>query len=142
MSLYNIDYGLWLQSQIDNLRCHNWDYLDINNLVEELEGLNKSNKRELYSYTVVALTHLLKWKLQPQFRSGSWRGSINNSRKRMQRVFKDQPSLKPYLDEILSEAYDEAKELASSETGFSLHTFPSDCIFSIFQILDFEFLPE
>jgi len=51
--------------------CHNWDYLDIDNLVEELEGLNKSNKRGCTA--VVALTHFFKWKLQPQFRSGSWR---------------------------------------------------------------------
>jgi len=40
-------------AEVTNNYCHNWDYLDIDNLVEELEGLNKSNKRELYSYTVV-----------------------------------------------------------------------------------------
>jgi len=62
--------------------------------------------------------------------SGSWRGSITIVERECSVFFKDRPSLKPYLDEILSEAYDEAKELASSETGFSL--LPSDCIFSIF----------
>jgi hypothetical protein len=43
-SLYEVDYGLWLKNQIASLKQH-----------------HRSNKRELYSYTVVVLAHLLKW---------------------------------------------------------------------------------
>jgi len=36
-----------------NLRCHNWDYLDIDNLVEELEGLNKKAIKESCTAIIV-----------------------------------------------------------------------------------------
>lgn len=61
MTLYDIDYELWLSEQIANLQRQKWDSLDIPHLIEELVALNRSNKRELYSYTVVLLAYLLKW---------------------------------------------------------------------------------
>ncbi len=141
MNLYDVDYGVWLQDQITKLKQHKWQQLDVEHLIEELEALNKSNKRELYSYTVVLLAHLLKWQYQPDFRSGSWEGSIGNSRKRIERLFKDQPSLRPYLLEIVQEAYEEAKEWAHKETRLDINLFPDECPFSIQQLLDPEFLP-
>ena len=139
--LYDTDYGLWLASQIDSIRSHRWDDLDIDNLIEELEGLNRSNKRELYSYLVVILTHLLKWEYQPQARSGSWESSIINGRNRIQRLFQEQPSLKPYVAEIVQQAHQEAILLASKETKLSMDAFPANCPYLPIQILDFDFLP-
>lgn len=112
MNLYDIDYELWLQNQITNMQQQKWEELDLPHLIEELEALSRSNKRELYSYLVVLLAHLLKWQHQSEARSGSWEGSVGNSRKWIERLFKDQPSLKPYVAEILNEAYVEAVEWA------------------------------
>ncbi|MBV8884362.1 MAG: DUF29 domain-containing protein [Chroococcidiopsidaceae cyanobacterium CP_BM_RX_35] len=137
MNLYDLDYGLWLEAQITNLRHRQWDALDIDRLVEELEALSASNKRELYSYLVIVLAHLLKWEFQPSHRAGSWKGSIQNGRRRIARLFKDQPSLKPYLFEILLEAYQEACELAQDETGLQL--FPFELTYSVEEILSLEF---
>lgn len=142
MPLYDIDYGLWLQKQIASLQQHKWEELDIPNLIEELEALNKSNKRELYSYTVVLLAHLLKWQLQKEARSGSWKASIINSRNRIERLFKDQPSLKNYLPEILQEAYVEARNWAHEETGLDIDIFPTVVPYLVEQLLDPSFLPE
>ncbi|MGL5923398.1 DUF29 domain-containing protein [Chroococcidiopsis sp.] len=142
MTAYDTDYGLWLTEQIERLKTHQWEQLDVDNLIEELEQLNKSNKRELYSYLVVVLSHLLKWQYQPQMRSGSWRGSISNGRKRIGRLFKDQPSLKPYVAEILVEAYAEACEWASEETGIPSAFFPPECLYTVEQILAVDFLPD
>lgn len=141
MTLYDIDYELWLSDQIANLQRQKWDSLDVPHLIEELIALNRSNKRELYSYTVVLLAHLLKWQYQPLMRSGSWEASINNSRKRMARLFKDQPSLKNYLPEILQEAYEEAKAWAHTETKLDINLFPQNSPYSVQSILDLEFLP-
>lgn len=93
MNLYDVDYGLWLQNQITNLQQQKWEELDLPHLIEELEALNRSNKRALHSYLVVLLAHLLKWQYQYKERSGSWEGSVGNRRKRIGRLFKDQPSL-------------------------------------------------
>jgi hypothetical protein len=142
MSTYDTDYGLWLAEQINHIKSHQWEQLDADNLIAELEQLNRSNKRELYSYLVVVLGHLLKWQYQPQDKSGSWRGSIKNGRKRIERLFKDQPSLKPYVTEILAEAYTEASELASDETGKPLSVFPLECPYSLVQVLGADFFPE
>ncbi|MBE9191420.1 DUF29 domain-containing protein [Gloeocapsopsis crepidinum LEGE 06123] len=139
--LYDTDYGLWLASQIDSLKSHQWDDLDIDNLIEELEGLNRSNKRELESYLVVILTHLLKWEYQPSARTGSWNGSIFNGRKRIARLLKEQPSLKTYIPEILPDAYADGVEIACRETRMPSDTFPPECPYSISQILDLDFLP-
>ncbi|MBE9191419.1 DUF29 domain-containing protein [Gloeocapsopsis crepidinum LEGE 06123] len=140
-NLYDTDYGLWLASQIDSLKSHQWDDLDIDNLIEELEGLNRSNEHALESYLVVILTHLLKWEYQPEARSRSWQGSILNGRKRIARLFKQQPSLKPRVAELVPEAYTDATEIATLETGLPADVFPTECSYSADQILDFRFLP-
>lgn len=121
MNLYDIDYELWLQNQINNLQQQKWEELDLPHLIEELEALSRSNKRELYSYLVVLLAHLLKWQHQSEARGGSWEGSVGKSRKRIERLFKDQPSLKPYVAEILNEAYVEAVEWAQKETRLNFN---------------------
>ncbi len=139
-TLYDKDYGLWLANQIAALRQQKWEGLDIPHLIEELEGLNRSNKRELYSYSVVLLAHLLKWQYQPQERSGSWEASIGNSRRRIERLFKDQPSLKNYLPEILPEAYEEAKEWAYKETQLDINLFPL-CPYLLEELMNADFLP-
>ncbi len=142
MTLYETDYEHWLSEQITNLQHQKWDSLDIPHLIEELEALNRSNKRELYSYTVLLLAHLLKWQYQPSMRSGSWEASIDNSRKRIGRVFKDQPSLKNYLKESVQETYAEAKEWAHKETKLNINLFPQNCPYSVQEILSLEFLPD
>lgn len=141
-SLYNTDYGLWLARQIDSIRAQRWEDLDIDNLIEELEGLNRSNEHALESYLIVILTHLLKWEFQPEARSRSWKGSILNGRKRIARLFKQQPSLKSRVPELVAEAYADATEIATLETGLSANVFPSDCPYSVSQILDLDFLPQ
>lgn len=142
MSMYDTDYGVWLNEQINHLKSHEWEQLDIANLIDELEALNKSDQRELYSYLVVLLAHLLKWQYQPQNRSGSWEASISNSRNRIARLFKDRPSLKPYISQILAETYFEAVTWASSETKLEKQIFPLECFYNLEQILNADFFPE
>lgn len=139
--LYDTDYELWLSQQIQALQEGNVKDLDIPHLVEELEGLNKSNKREMYSYLVVLLAHLLKWQYQPSMRSGSWEASIYNSRQGISRVIADQPSLKNYWTEVLPKAYKEAKKLAAKETRLDINLFRSECPYSVKELEDEEWLP-
>ena len=141
MSTYNTDYGIWLAEQINYLKSHEWEQLDLDNLIDELEASHLSDKRELYSYLVVLLAHLLKWQYQPQSRSGSWEASISNSRNRIARLFKDRPSLMPYINEILAETYSEAVAWASSQTKLGKQIFPQSCPYNLEQILDPDFFP-
>lgn len=141
IDLYETDYDTWLSEQIHALAQGKLETLDIPHLIEELEGLNKSSKREIYSYLVVLLAHLLKWQYQVKERSGSWEASIANSRNGIERVIKDQPSLKNYWGEILEQAYTEAKKWAAKETKLDINLFPNKCPYIVDQLRDEEWLP-
>jgi hypothetical protein len=88
------------------------------------------------------LLHLLEWQYQPDRRSGSWRGSITEHRRRIRKALQESPSLKPDLDEILAECHTDAARIASDETGISTQALPVDCPYSLPQILDADFLPQ
>lgn len=139
---YEKDYSIWISYQSAHLQEKNWDKLDIPHLILELEGLNKSNERELESYLIVMLTHLLKWEYQPDKRCGSWKGSINNSRNRINKLFKHQQSLKKRVNEFVAESYNEAKEWASVDTGLRIGLFPQSCPYSLDDLLDKTWFPD
>lgn len=139
--LYGHDYYAWLTEQADLLTRKWFDRIDVENLIEELRDLGRSEQREIESRLNVLLSHLLKWKLQPAQRSGSWRSTILEQRARILRRLHESPSLKNYPGEIFRAEYDLAKQLAAAETGLLLDSFPSEPPFSIDQALDPDYLP-
>jgi hypothetical protein len=101
--IYERDYPLWLKKTTEYLRSGNFEALDIDNLVAELEEMGGSRKDALENNLIVVLTHLLKWKYQPSYRCGSWRGSIKEHRRRINKSLAQHPGLKPYIQEIFPE---------------------------------------
>lgn len=49
VNLYDHDYLLWTEEVVNKLRTKDFDRLDIDNLIEEVESLGRSEKRELRS---------------------------------------------------------------------------------------------
>ena len=140
-SLYDRDYALWLETTIEQLRQQNFDQVDWENVLDEFESMSKRDRRSIKSNLVILLLHLLKWEFQPEMRSGSWKGSIREHRRRIQQILQDSPSLRSYVPEILSEAYTEAVEQAIDETGLEITMFPIDCPYDILNALNPSFLP-
>jgi hypothetical protein len=140
--LYEQDYYLWLENTAQLLRNGNLNKLDIPSLIEEIESMGRSEKNAVYSNLKVLLMHLLKYRYQPDKRTNSWRSSIVEHRQRLKKAFKDSPSLKGYSNEIFNESYQDARELAFSETGIALDAFPNECPFSSEQVLNSDYLPE
>jgi hypothetical protein len=62
------------------LRNHEWDALDLNHLIEEIEDLSKRERDKLRSSLELVIMHLLKWVYQPQKRSRSWQVTIGRER--------------------------------------------------------------
>jgi hypothetical protein len=60
LKLYDRDYCLWLEKTSQLLRERRFDEIDIDNLVEEIEGLTKSDRRAIRNRLTVLLEHLLK----------------------------------------------------------------------------------
>lgn len=85
--------------------------------------------------------HLLKWEYQPQHRSRSWLATLRIQRRDTSRLLKDNPSLKPHLDNALQEAYENAKDLAMGETNLPEQIFPPTCLYTLAEILGDRFYP-
>ncbi len=141
-TLYEQDFNLWLEETVSLLKTRQFDQLDYDNLIEEIEDMGKSQKNSLSSNLRVLLIHLLKWKYQPSKRSNSWQYSIAEHSLRLNRAFKDSPSLKRYFNEVLTECYQDARFLAMKETGLNINTFPVELPFTKEQILNPDYLPE
>ncbi|MBV8883159.1 MAG: DUF29 domain-containing protein, partial [Chroococcidiopsidaceae cyanobacterium CP_BM_RX_35] len=131
LNLYETDFYAWTQEQAMLLRNQQWSQVDLPNLIEEIESLGKQQRQELRSRLSILIGHLLKWEHQPQrsagggssgapvqaqHRSRSWLATLRIQRRDTLRLLKDNPSLKPYLDDALKEAYENARDLAMAET--------------------------
>ncbi|MFM7363847.1 MAG: DUF29 domain-containing protein, partial [Cuspidothrix sp.] len=115
--------------------------LELENLIEEIESMGRSEKNALKSNLRVLIMHLLKYKFQPQNRSNSWLYTIYEHRQRLQDTFLDSPSLKGYYLEVLDNCYQHGRKEAAIETGLPLSIFPQDNPFSSEEILDADFFP-
>lgn len=140
--LYDRDFYLWLQETAQLLRNGDFDRLDIENLVEEIESMGRSNKHAVESNLEVVLMHLLKYKYQPERRSNSWRFTLLEHRSRLSRDFGDSPSLRSHFAQTFNKSYQQARKLAAAETGLLIETFPPDSPFTSEQTLDEDYLPE
>jgi hypothetical protein len=124
------------------LRERRWNDLDLENLVDEVESVGKSDKREIRSHLAVLVAHLLKWKYQPGRRGSSWRTTIFEQRERIAAVVSDSPSLSGFLRKQVSESYRAARLLVVKDSGMALRLFPDECPFTADEVLDLDFFPE
>jgi hypothetical protein len=140
--LYERDFYEWSQEMARALREGRFGDLDIENVAEEIESLGRSDKREIRNRLGVLLVHLLKWRFQPEARSGGWRGTIVTQRRKIRELIDESPSLRRFPASLLAAEHADARRLAAIETGLPIGSFPELCPFRIEQVLDEDFLPE
>ncbi|MGL4502493.1 MAG: DUF29 domain-containing protein [Planktothrix sp.] len=141
-TLYEQDFYLWIQTTVQQLKENKLNEIDIPNLIEEIESMGRSEKRELKSRLIVLLMHLLKWHYQPEKRSESWRSTITEQRICIEGLLEDSPSLKPLLSEVFEDCYQKARLKASDETGIKLNFFPKESPFSLKETLESSYVNE
>lgn len=143
--LYDQDYNLWLEKTIEKLRFRQLESVDWDNLIEELEGMNRSDKRALFSLLTRLLEHLLKliyWGKERDYNANKWRSEIITFRVQIKRLLKESPSLKPYLVQIFDECYLDARKVISRLMECELNTFPEVAIATLEEVLDENWFPE
>ena len=138
---YETDFYAWVTEQAGHLRAKRWEELDLNNLIEELDTLGRSERNALWSHLRILLVHLLKWRYQPEQRTRSWRGSITRARQNVARRLQ-QHSLRRELPDFITEAYADARRLAADQNGLPLLTFPETCEWTEEEIKHVEFFPK
>jgi len=141
---YDADFYGWTLEQASLLRAGQLAELDVEHLLEEIESMGRSERRQLTHRFELLLMHLLKWQYQPDRRDidgKSWLRTIREQRRKIPKLMRDNPSLKPLLEDCIRDAYDDARFGASDETGLLVSVFPELCPYTQEQILDLEFLP-
>ena len=128
-TLYDQDFALWIDETVQKLRSGNFSEIDLENLIEEVESLGKSQRRSVRSYLCRLLEHLLKrsYLSMPDCYRG-WEIEIRNFRWELKQEFKDSPSLKRFMSEILVESYQDALEAMRED--YPKATFPNKNPFS------------
>ncbi|PHX55642.1 DUF29 domain-containing protein [Tychonema bourrellyi FEM_GT703] len=140
-SLYETDFYAWTEEQVKLLKHQEWSQIDLPNLIEEIESLGKQQRAELRNRLSILIGHLLKWEYQVSKRSRSWVNTIRIQRMDLLELLKENPSLKPYLQEALQTAYIKGLALASGETDLPRTTFPENCPYGLEDIFSDRFYP-
>ena len=141
-ALYDEDFYAWSMEQAPCCAPANSHGSTSRTSPRRMESMGRSDKRHIETRLVVLLAHLLKWRVQVGFRSRSWSATIREQRRRIGRLVREAQSLQPAVDQLLAEAFIEARERAADETGLAESAFPADCPFTAEQVLAQDFLPE
>jgi len=131
--LYTEDETAWLEVMAALVRRRDLAGLDLDNLGEYLTDMAVRDRREVKSRLVVLLAHLLKWEFQREKRSRSWRTTVLNQRQELADLA-GRGVLLAHAGAVLPEAYDNAVELAASETGLPRTSFPAVCPYTVEQL--------
>lgn len=134
-ALYDSDFSEWIEQQKLFLKEKDFEHLDIEHLLEEMESMGKSDKRALESHLKIILVHLLKQKYQPSHAGKSWQDSIDNGRLQIEDIFEMSPNLKKFVPEIIQKVYLKARRHASNQTGIELDKFSKTCEWTLDDIL-------
>ena len=154
-SLYEKDFYKWITENVQLLKNKDFDLVDWENVIEELESMGRSELSSAISFMTVVLEHLYKYE---HFRDNNtmgngWIKSILNSRYRLIKIFDKNPSLEKKAEESIQEAwedsikkmitwfkYPENHHLAKRYFGRlpTEQDFPKICPYTFQQILEYE----
>ncbi|MGF1478552.1 MAG: DUF29 domain-containing protein [Cyanophyceae cyanobacterium] len=135
----DIEYDSWLLEQAELLRQRDFEHLDIENLVEELEALVRGEKSSVEQFAYLIMLHLLLieyWHEQSEWNRNHWEAEITGFR--LQLNNKLTTNLRRYLLERLDFLYSKAYQAAVKKTKSSIKgdRFPKERKYSLEEILD------
>jgi Domain of unknown function DUF29 len=107
---YEQDLMAWYEDTIAKLKTGNFNDIDIDKLVEEIEGLAGRDRRELKSRLRVLLAHLLK-RVYVNFPDDyrGWEITIREQRQQLLDLLEQSPSLRNYFAKILPRCWNDAR---------------------------------
>ncbi len=130
-TFYDIDYHLWLETTIEQLRSGYFSALDLENLIEELESMGRSDLRTANSLIKQIIIHRLKLDHLPDIDPRKhWCKEINNFKEHLEDLLS--PSLKAKID--LEKLYQRAKREILVDYTLEL---PQTCPYALDNLLYF-----
>ena len=134
-ALYQSDETAWLDSMAELIRQGRFEDLDHIHLEEYLSDMARCDRREVRSRLAVLIAHLLKWRHQPNRRSGSWLETIILQRQKLSDLLESR-TLRRHSQDVLAKAYADAVDLAAAESGLPESTFPEHSPFTLDDLLE------
>jgi hypothetical protein len=99
--------------------------LDYKNLRAYLTDMAIRERKEVLSSLIVLIIHHLKWQMQPERRSESWRLTIEEQSEDLRDTFEESRVLSNHAENVLAKAYRRAVRRAANETGLPQSAFPA-----------------
>jgi hypothetical protein len=137
-SVYERDFYVWTEVQSELLRQRRFDELDLDNLIEEVEGLGGIKKSAVLSNASVVIEHLLKLQHSPAQDSRlGWVDSILEHRNRLEYELTPRPQ--QILREELPRVYAIARRTADRRLRMhgedaAAAALPATCPYSVDQV--------
>ncbi|MGB3404417.1 MAG: DUF29 domain-containing protein [Microcoleaceae cyanobacterium] len=106
--LHENDFNLWIEEVKVKIQNRDFEDMDWESLIDEIEDMGASQKRALDSYMQRLIEHILKlqyWQSEVERCRNSWMAEVSNFRSRINRILKKNPSLKNYLSSEYRDIY-------------------------------------
>lgn len=132
--LHDRDFNLWVEGIKKAIQNRDFENMDWDNLLDEIDDMGKSEKRSLDSYMQRLIEHILKlkfWNAERERCANSWMREVTNFRNRIKRILKKNPSLNNYLKAEYWDIYQDA--IATMSFDFDI---PQDSFVEIEKIMD------
>jgi Domain of unknown function DUF29 len=108
-TLYEQDLAAWFEDTIAKLRARQFDAIDLDSLIEEIEGLAGRDRRELKNRLNVLLAHLLKrLYVNCAENNRGWELTIREQRNQLSDLLEQSPSLRNYWIESFAVVWQRA----------------------------------
>ena len=127
---YDEDFAAWIAAQAMLLREGRFGELDLENLIDEVEGVGKSEFRSFYHAIELILLHMMKWDYQTERQGRSWRTTINTQRDEVLEILNENPSYQARIDEAIARAYRSVPSAVETATTIPAERLPRICPYS------------
>ena len=135
-TLYEIDDSLWLEETIELLKAKQFDRLDLENLIEELEDLGKEKKHRVESLLEQVIRHILLldyWESEREYNKAHWESEIVNFQNQLETYLTT--NLRHHLEQNLSLIYSKALRYVRKKTQNAV-IFPTECPYALRDLLN------
>jgi hypothetical protein len=146
--LYEKDFYLWVQENLKLLKNREYNLVDWENLLEELEGMGRSLYIAMLRQMVRVMEGLYRWE---NFREHpemyDWVDEISRARRKLEELFEDSPSLKAIAQErnTLQRAWKLSVRAMERWLGHpknkalnTSHSFPQKCPYTFQQVMEYK----